>query len=454
MESVQKSFENKVTSGPIAKTILGLALPVVLGMVMEFALTSTDYFWVGKLGATAQDAVTSSMVVIWTIFVLITIVSIGVTALVSRYVGAKDFEKAAFYIKQGMALAIIVGSIIFITGYSVTPALLNFMDAGENTMALAVPYLRISFLAGIFFFWNDTLFAAFRASGDTKTPTLVGVTMVVINMILDPAFIFGWGPFPEMGVPGAAVATLIAAVIGMLIITALLLKDKLGYKIPKPLSLKPKIKELLKIAKIGLPMSTQQLVFVMVYWFLIKYVHTFGETAGAAMGIGNRMESFSYLTCYGFSVAASTMVGQNLGAGKPDRAAKCAWGSTGLAVLLTLFTSAVFILIPELITSVFTNDPAVSKIAVDYLIILGISQSAMAVEIVLEGSFSGAGDTIPVMLVMVPGSLARIPLAYYLTFDLDWGINGIWWTLTITTFFKCVILAFWFKKGHWKKKQL
>ncbi len=449
-----KVLDNSITEGPVSKAIFKLAIPVVLGMLLEFALSTTDYFWVGKLGATAQDAVTSSMVVIWTIFVLITIVSVGVTALVSRFIGADDKERAAFYIKQGLALALFLGVFFSTIGYLVTPQLLTFMDTSQNTLDLAIPYLRVFFLSGVIFFWNETIFASFRASGDTKTPTIVSSIAVLLNIVLDPLFIFGYGPFPELGVMGASVATAISISVGMIIITALLVKGKIGYPVTAILKTKPKLKELWKIAKIGLPMSTQQLVFVVVYWFLIKIVHSYGEISAAAMGIGNRMESFSYLTCFGFSLAASTLVGQNLGAGKPDRAAKCAYGSIGLAISLTLVMTFLFIVFPKQISGIFTDDPEVLAIAVDYLIILGISQFAMAIEIVLEGAFSGAGDTIPPMVVMIPGSLARIPLAYYLCFDLNWGINGVWWTLTITTLVKSMVLAYWFKLGHWKLKEI
>lgn len=453
MEEI-KNIDNSVTEGPISRTIFRLAAPVVLGQLMEFALSLTDFFWVGKLGPTAQDAITSSMVIIWTIFVLISIVSVGVTALVSRHVGARDTTKASFYIKQGIAIAVCLGLFFSIVGYFITPVLLRFMDTGQDTFTKAVPYLRIFFLSGVFFFWNETIYASFRASGNTKTPTIVGVITISINMILDPLFIFGIGFFPKLGVKGASVATAISVFIGMIIITTLLLKGKTGYKIDNPFRINPKLKEMAKISKIGLPISSQQLVFVIVYWFLIKIVHSFGETAGAAMGIGNRMESFSYLTCFGFSVAASTMVGQNLGAKKPDRAAKCAWGSAGMAVLITLGMTFILILFPKFIAGIFTDNEQVLKIAVDYLIILGISQSAMAIEIVIEGAFSGSGDTIPPMIVMIPGAVARIPLAYYLAFNLGWGVNGVWWTLTITTFVKAAILAYWFKLGRWKTKVL
>ncbi len=444
----------KVVSGPIARTILSLALPVVAGMAMEILLSVTDFYWVGKLGASAQDAVTSSMVIIWTIFSAVSLISIGITALVSRYVGANDTARAVHYIQQALFLAVFVAASVTISGYLLTPGFMDFMKAGPATQTHAVPYLRIFFASCLMLFLNETAFAVFRASGDTKTPMKVGITVVILNLALDPMLIFGFGPIPAMGVPGASIATAISISVGTFLIFRHLLRGKLGYRVEKLFQGKLDFPGMLHISRIGLPIASQQLAFVVVYWFLIGFVHEFGETAGAAMGIGNRMESFSYLTCYGFSLAASTMVGQNLGAGKPDRAARCAWGATGLGIGLTLIFSFFFIVFPGAIASVFSSDPVVLEVAIGYLIILGLSQFTMAVEIILEGAFSGAGDTIPPMVVMLPGSIARIPLAWYLAFELGWGIEGIWWTLTITTTAKALVLAWWFRLGRWKAKKV
>jgi putative MATE family efflux protein len=443
-----------ITSGPIVRTVFALAVPVVLGQLMEVALAVTNFFWVGWLGPTAQDAVTSSMVMVWTVFALSAIVSIGVTALVSRYVGAAEPDRAAHFARQALWLGLFLGGVLSTLGVIFSPDLLTLMKAGEATRAQALPYLRIFFVSSFFLFLAETGYAIFRASGDTRTPVKVGVSVVLINLVLDPLLIFGWGPFPKLGVPGAALATSIALLTGAGLIVTLLLRGRAGYKIGSPIQERPSSQSMSKIAQLGLPIAGHQLVFVVVYWFLIGFVHRFGEIAGAAMGIGNRMESFSYLTCYGFSVAASTLVGQNLGAGQPDRAARCAWGAVGLGVVLTMIFSALFIGLPRVIASIFTDDPQVLKIAVDYLVILGLSQSAMAFEIILEGAFSGAGNTIPPMAVMLPCSVARIPLAWYLAFELGWGVNGIWWTLTITTGLKAVILAYWFMLGRWKRKKL
>ncbi len=445
---------DKITSGPIARTIVALAVPVVLGMFMEIAMSVINFFWVGKLGPAAQDAVTTSMVVTWSMFACISIITIGVVALVSRHVGAKETGQASHYVKQGLFMAIGIGLVLAAVGFVLTPKILRFMGAGDETLPLAIPYLRIFFLSTLFFTISDTTGAVFRASGDTRTPTLVMVSAMALNMVLDPLLIFGIGPFPKLGVPGASVATLIAIGSCMTVALTLLFRGKVGYQIGSLWRSRPDFNAIAKIARIGLPISIQQLTFIAVYWFLIRIVHHYGEAAGAAMGIGNRMESISYLTCTGFSIAASTMVGQNLGAKNPDRAARCAWGAAGLAVAFTAVIGTVFVTLPGLITGIFTKNPEVHAIAADYLVILGLSQFTMAVEIVLEGSFSGAGDTVPPMLVLIPGAIARVPLAYFLCYDLGWGINGVWWTLTITTTVKALMLAFWFRRGGWKTRRL
>jgi putative MATE family efflux protein len=326
------------------------------------------------------------------------------------------------------------------------------MKAGPETQRHAVPYLKIFFVSATFFAVYDSGCAVFRAAGNTRTPLVVGSSMILLNLILDPLFIFGIGPFPKLGVPGASVATTISIFLACCLILYKLRRGKAGFPVERLLALKPRISEMLKIARIGLPITIQSLTFIVVYFFLIRIVHQYGEAAGAAMGIGNRMESISYLTCTGFAIAASTMVGQNLGATQPDRASRCAWGAAGIAIAITCLIGTTFIMVPHWIAGIFTSDPEVHSIATDYLIILGLSQFTMATEIVLEGAFSGAGDTLPPMLVLIPGAVLRVPLAYWLCFHLNWGITGVWWTLTMTTTVKASLLALWFRRGKWKLK--
>jgi putative MATE family efflux protein len=443
-----------ITEGPILPAIVKLAWPVVAVMLLEFTLSITDYFWVGFLGTPEQDALTSSMVVTWTIFAVSAIIVIGLTAIVARSIGAGEPSKASFFSRQGILMSIGLGIILGLAGVWVAPHLMVFMKATPSVVDFGTIYLRVFFSGIIFFFINEALGAVFRAAGDTKSPMLAFAVGTGLNIFLDPVLIFGWGPFPEMGIGGAALATIISVFVTFLIFLYLLFRGKLEFSLGGWYRTRPELKAMLKMVKIGLPISAQSIVFIIVYWFIIQIVHHYGDAAGAAMGVGNRMESLSYLTAFGLSTAASTLVGQNLGAGKPERAARCAWQTILIAMSATFLSSILFIAIPGPIATLFSRDPEVIGIAVDYLVILGLSQVFMGIEIVLEGAFSGAGDTIPPMTVSIPGSLARLPLAYFLCFTLDIGINGVWWTLTITSLVKAIILALWFRRGRWQKKEL
>ncbi len=423
-------------------------------MVLETALSIIDYFWVGYLGTPQQDAVTSSTIVSWTLFSTLSIVVTGLVAMVSRAIGNEDQKRAAFVSRQGIQMAIGLGIILAIAGYFLAPPILRFLKVSDEVFVLAVPYLRIFFLAMIFHLIAEALGAIFRADGDTTSPTIAFASAAVINMILDPFLIFGWGPFPELGVTGAALASMIAIGLTGAILVGMILKNKLEFRIGPWYRTKPDFKSIFKIGRIGLPIYLQNITFTMVYWFLIQIVHDFGVNAGAAMGIGNRLESLSYMSAFGFSMAASTMVGQNLGAKNPERASRCAWGSVLLISIETFVISIIFLLLPKQIADIFSHDPATIAIATDYLVILGLSQVFMGIEIVLEGAFSGAGDTVPPMSVSIPGSLLRLPIAWYLAYELDFGVNGVWWSLTITSFLKAMVMMIWFRRGNWKKKVL
>jgi Na+-driven multidrug efflux pump len=188
--------------------------------------------------------------------------------------------------------------------------------------------------------------------------------------------------------------------------------------------------------------------------FINKITAEFGTEAIAALGVGNRAESVSYLICFGFAVAVSTMVGQNLGAGRPDRAEKAVWITLGITGAITLVITMAFLLIPELITRVFISDAKVIDMSVDYLRIMAISQVFMAAVIVLEGAFSGAGNTMPPMIIGIPSSVLRVPIAYVLCFVLGFGVNGVWWAITSTMVISGIVMVLWFRRGKWKDRKI
>jgi len=444
-----------LTEGPITKTIFRLAWPVIVSMFVETARGMANMFWVGKLGAVNLAAVVSATFLIWFIYVLSDVISVGTVALVARYVGAKEEDKATHVARQAYLFAII--SSLFLAILMILMGgryAFDLMGTEPKVTHLGLDFLRIVFAGTTFLFLIETFGACFRGSGDTKTPMKVLLISLSLNIALDPLLIFGIGPFPRMEIKGAALATFISWGTAAVIYLLLIIRGRLRFSF----SLLPRFdldfSVIKKILKIGLPLSASGILFIVVYIFLNKVTATFGTEAIAALGIGNRMESLSFLTCFGFSQSASALVGQNLGAKKPERAEKCAWRTVHIVVFITGFVSIMFLLFPKWIASFFISDPKVVEIAIDYLRILALSQVFMALEIVLEGSFSGAGNTIPPMTVSIPGSVARIPLAYLIAILWGVGVDGVWWAITLTSIAKGSTLAFWFRQGKWKSKKV
>ena len=298
------------------------------------------------------------------------------------------------------------------------------------------------------------LAAIFRASGDTKTPMLIIMASVGLNIVLDPVLIFGWGPFPRMGTDGAALASIFSQGVAGALFILLIIRGKLAFKFSLLPKLDLDLSMVWRILRVGIPASSAWILFSVVYLFINRIVALFGTEAIAALGIGNRMESVSFLTCFGLSIAASTLVGQNLGAGKPERSAQAAWQTAGIAVLVTSFVGVMFFAFPRQIASIFISDPQVVEIGIGYLRILALSQMFMALEIVFEGSFAGAGNTIPPMIVSISGSLARIPIAYLLAVHWGMGITGVWWAIASTSVVKGIVLTYWFSRGRWKSQKI
>jgi putative MATE family efflux protein len=443
-----------LTSGSITKNIFKLAWPVMGSMLIETLRTIANAFWVGKLGAVALAAIISSAFLIWIIYSFISTISVGVVAMVSRFVGAKDKEKATYVSRQAYLFSIFSSLILMIAGITLTPFVFGLMGTEADVTQIGIGYLRIIFLGSISFFLIDVFSSIFRASGDTKRPLWVTLFSLSFNIILDPFLIFGWGPFPRLETNGAAIATVISQSLGVFIFFYLIKKGKLIFRF----SLKPAfnidLSIIRRIIRIGIPLSISGIVFSIVYLFINRIVAYFGTESIAALGIGNRMESLSYLSCFGFSIAAATLVGQNLGAGKPERAGRSAWSTVYIVTFITGIIAIMFLSFPKAISSFFITDPVVIPIAVNYLKILALSQIFMAWEIVLEGAFSGAGDTLPPMIVSLPGSVLRIPIAYLLAITLGLGVNGVWWAISLTSIAKGTVLVFWFRQGKWKKRQI
>lgn len=429
-------------------TIFELSVPGMISSVLMTMFQLVDAYWIGKLGTVALAAISGSAFVIWALISLTAMSANGITTLVAQNIGGLKINAARLSAGHGLILntgiAIALSVIVFLFQDTLFAAM-GFSDSVSDD---ARQYLSI-ISAGLFLLFGFTgLEAVFRGLGDTFTPTLIIAITLVLNAILDPVFIFGWFGLPELKIGGAALATVLSHGVAVLICLYFLRKKHFNpdfkLRIEWPI--------IRRILSIGLPIATGGFIFSFIYIFLTNIISKFGMPAVAAIGIGHRIEGVAWFACVGFSVAAATLVGQNVGAGRIKEAQRAAWWVNGYGVIVLLIVSIIFYVFPAELMGIFTNDQIVRAYGVEYLRIVAIFEIFLGFEVIMEGAFSGAGYTLPVMLVNVPLSAARIPLAWYLSVHLDWGINGVWWAIALSTFLKGFINAILFSAGLWKRK--
>ncbi len=443
--------EPELTVMPLSKAIIKLAGPAMTSMLFIMVFQLVDAWWVGKLGAQPLAGVSAAAFLLWSLESIATLVSTGVNAMVARFVGEKNDEKASLIAGQGTLLSVFLSLALSITGLVFQAKIFNAMGIEADVARAAKDYMGIILIGLVTIYVSFAIDAAFRGMGDTKTPLKLVASGLSLNMILDPILIFGIGPFPRMETAGAALATIIAhgfiAVFGII----LLQRRKVRIRFHQGLI---NYNLLWRITRIGAPIAFSGLMFSVSYMFLTRVITRFGPEALAALGLGHRIEGLSYFAAVGFSVAAATLVGQNLGAGKPERAEKSAWLTILYISILLLVVSLVYFFFSGNIIRFFINDASVIREGTQYLKIIALFEVFLGFEIVFEGAFSGAGNSFPPMLVAVPVTWARIPLAIYLADVVGLGSNGIWWSIAVTTGLKGILLALWFLRGKWKLKQV
>ena len=450
----KNSMARDLTQGSIPRHVVALAIPALFSTFAIVLNNFVDTALVGHLGASQVAAVGSAGFVIWMLFSIMDIFSVGTVALISRDYGAGDLEAASEKAMHIIRFALIFSIFIGIIGVVFSRDIYHLLNLAPDVERMGSVYLMIVFMAAPALFLSEVGGAVFRAVGDTTTPMIVMLSSVGINIVLDICLIYGIWIFPRLETMGAAIATSIAHTIALGIGLALILKGRLPFKII-PRNLWPiDFKIIFKMLKVGLPSSLSSINFSIVYLAMTRIMSGFGTVAVAAIPVGNRAESISYMTCFGFYIAASAMVGQNLGAKQIERAEKSAWTTLWMISFITFIFGLVFFFFARNITSLLTNDQDVIKIAMQYLKIIALSQVFMAFEFVLEGAFAGAGNTLPPMIVSLPGTFLRIPLAYYLAITMGMGPAGIFWAITISTILKGIAVMIWFRTGSWKRKQI
>jgi putative MATE family efflux protein len=452
-EAIRGSHQD-YTAGSLNRSILLLAVPMVLEMVLESLFGVVDVFWVGRLGANAVATVGLTESMLSLVFAVGMGLSLSTTAMVARRIGEKDPIGAAVAAVQAIALGVIVSLIIGLPCIVFGPRLLQLMGASPEIVSVGSGYARICLggsCAVLLLFLNN---AIFRGAGDAAIAMRLLWVSNIINLVLDPCLIFGWGPFPRMGVTGAAVATLIGRSIGVLYQFYRLLKGTERIRIlASQIHLQWDV--LLRLMRVSLT-GILQFAIAHTSWIgLVRIISIFGAAALAGYTIAIRIVIFVILPSWGLSNAAATLVGQNLGAGHPERAEKAVWRTGLYNVIFLGSVGAVFVIFAEPIIRLFTHDPAVVPLGAACLRIVSYGNLGYAYFMVMMQAFNGAGDTITPTIVNFFGFwLFEIPLAYWLAIPLKMRSNGAFFAIAIAEGAMAAVSAILFRQGRWKRQKI
>jgi putative MATE family efflux protein len=446
--------ESSLLEMPLTKAIFRLAWPTMASLMVVNLFNLVDAYWVAKLGTHALGGMTASAFLVWCLHSVGMLVGTGVNALVAQRIGAGRRDLAGLAGAHGLLVAALLALVALLIGLTSQDWLFSAMGLSTGAQSAAIAYLTpVLYGLPAITCWY-AVEAIFRGYGDTKTPMWVLCISLLINTVLDPMLIFGLGPFPALGIVGAAWATVLAHLFAFFGCLFLLRKTPVRPWMRQDGRLLLSAKMLWSIFKVGTPVAASAFLFSVIYIFLTKIIAEFGGAAVAAVGVGHRVEGLGYYVCVGFAVASSTLVGQNLGAKNTQRAERAAWRTTGYATVVVGILSVATYLLAEPIMAAFTDDARVVAQGASYLRIVAILEVGMAFEVVLEGAFAGAGNSLPPMLVSVPLTALRIPLAYLLAKTYGLGIAGIWWAVSISTGLKGLLIGAWFRWGRWRGKAL
>jgi putative MATE family efflux protein len=453
VEAVRGSHQD-YTKGSLNRAILLLAVPMVLEMVLESLFAVVDVFWVGRLGANAVATVGLTESMLTLVFSVAMGLSLSTTAMVARRVGEKDPEGAAVAGVQAIALGLMLSLAIGIPCGLFAPNLLRWMGASPEIIATGSGYARICLggsFAVLLLFLNN---AIFRGAGDAAIAMRLLWVSNIINLVLDPCLIFGWGPFPRLGVTGAALATLTGRSIGVLYQFYRLMRGTERLRILRS-QVRLQWTVLWRLIRVSLT-GILQFAIAHTSWIgLVRIVSIFGAAALAGYTIAIRIVIFVILPSWGLSNAAATLVGQNLGAGHPERAEKAVWRTGLYNVTFLGLIGIIFILFSEPIVRLFTHDPAVVPLGAAALRIISYGNLGYAYFMVMMQAFNGAGDTITPTIVNFFGFwLFEIPLAYWLSIPLHMRSNGVFFSIAAAESAMAAVSAILFKQGRWKKQKI
>jgi putative MATE family efflux protein len=451
-----------MTTGAITPRLVTLAWPLVLGNLLQTVYNIADMFWVGRVGPAAVAAVSLMFPLSWMFVSTAMGITAATIALVSQHVGAGNDRRADRVVAQTVLLTLAVAAALAGIGLAVRRDLLTLMGARGPVFDAALAYIEVIFLALPLTFLFFAFRAALQGAGDTKTAMWLMVLSAGLNVVLDPAFILGWGPLPAMGTRGAAWATFVARAFATAAGIYVLLRGGFGVRLHVG-DLRPDVDLLRRIVGIGYPATVDGWARSFAAVAMAAFVSPFGTAAIAAYGIGVRLMSVSWSVAGAVGQATATGVGQNLGSRTPARAARVTWVATGGTMGLLFAAAALCVLVPEFMIGVFIDDPDVVAEGVGFLYVIAPFWAFFGGTMVIQGAFRGAGQTkVAMALSFLSRWIFRVPIALALAFPsvvvpptglsvegAGIGVTGIWAAFSIGAVASFLVAVAWFRRGGW-----
>jgi putative MATE family efflux protein len=442
------------TVGSLGRNIWLLAVPMVLEMGLVSLFRVADMFWVGKLGPEALAAITIGENVRWALSGMAMGQGIGGLAVVARRIGEKDDEAANHATLQAVLLALGVAFVISVAGFLLSEPLLLLLGTEPKVLPQGLIFLQVTFAGLTGFLMVPVVNSLLRGAGEARLALVVRVLAYGLGLVVEPVLIFGWGPLPALGVAGAALALVGSQWLGFLIQLGVLVSGRARIRIDLR-RLRLDLPLMWHIFRIALPSTVQMTLRSFSRATLLGVVAVYGTFAVAAYGVAARVFMTVFVPGFGLGNAAATLVGQNLGAGKPDRAARSAWLIAAGNVALMLACAAVIVPLAEPIVAAFNDTPEVVALGAQALRIFAIGYVFSALGSVLARGLDGAGNTVPAMLINLLTLWGlQIPLAWILSQVLGWGTTGLWAGISVANVANGLIFALWFGRGRWKQREV
>jgi putative MATE family efflux protein len=442
------------TSGSLQSDIWYLAVPMIVEMVVLNISFALDTYWVGHLGEAAMAAVTISMTIRWVLNGLANGLGIGGMATVARRIGEKDRAAAGHAATQTIVLGIGISVALAVIGVLLARPALVLLGAEPDVLPLATAYLHVTMIGLITMILIFVINAMLRGAGDARLSMRALIVATVVTVVLEPILVLGAGPIPAVGITGSAWAFVMGFSAGLVYQTWVLLTGRSQIKIDlRRVRLDPPLMG--RIVRIAIPSTIQMTLRSSSRLAVLALVSTYGTATLAAYGVAGRLLMFVVIPIFGLGNACSSMVGQNLGAGKPQRAEKAAWWVSGYAVIFTAAIVAFIFVAARPLINFFIQDASDEVLAIgsDYLLIVAPSLLVMAIGIVLGRGFDGAGNTVPAMVInLITLWGIEVGLAFVFSRWAGMGATGVWWGRAAAGLANGLFFAVWFKRGKWKLK--